>query len=833
MAGNTSVLEAMVQTVWHASWQASAFALVVVAVVSLLRRRLSPAGRYSLWALVLVRLLLPFAPPARWSPFNVPRWLSSPVAVVEPAARRSADPPRSDPFPVRTEEARAAEPARAVAPVSEAATVRARTPVPAPPVPMPMTVRQLASRVWLLGVVVMSVVMARRIGRLRRSMRTWRRVADPEVLELLDECAHRLGVDGRVRLEVAPDVRGPAVVGVLGPRIVLPESVLAGFGRDQLEVILLHELAHVRRRDPAVHLLMMTARLLHWFNPIAWFALARMAAERENACDDVVIDALGRTCRKLYGETILHLVETLAEAPMVPGVVRFFGSRRRLRARLESIVRETRPTARGRRLATWLVLLLGLLGLTDAVSPSRPARGDHPRPARAQSLAPAGVDEAKSEPATEPAEVRVVGPDGRFSTPRVPPGRGSDFEFRISADGAKRLSFASSHPELVRFFEVGPVAASDLREGVRGVDLPPPATVEILLKPGMGANGFFLGASGRYTVLPVLPDSQSGPVVASGPLTGPTWQATVPALAPGTYRVSADTEPRAGDAKLSARPARTGRYRAMKEVRLKAGERRSVVFEPPVLHQHVWRGDRSATITIRPFGRPMLGLEEYEVWYTQGRLGDLPVARGTLGPTGQIVLEKIAPSGGDPARGHYGVSVGGEYLGNFRVEDQPARQSFSFRMPPRAGDLAPETTVQDPASGRPVRLGDFRGRIVFVEFWATWSGPCQPAVQTLVETARSRAESWRDDVILVAVSIDPDPEPLRRAIQQQGASPLRHLWSPGSLSDPGESASRAYAVHAVPTAFLVGRDGTIVWRGHPQEIHLEQRIEELRARERP
>ncbi len=94
---------------------------------------------------------------------------------------------------------------------------------------------------------------------------------------------------------------------------------------------------------------MTAARVLHWFNPIAWLALSRMAAEREQACDDVVIDVLGPSSRQLYGETMLRLLERLVVRPMVPGVVHFFGSRRRLRTRLESLTRPGGSPVAGRR----------------------------------------------------------------------------------------------------------------------------------------------------------------------------------------------------------------------------------------------------------------------------------------------------------------------------------------------------------------------------------------------------------------------------------------------------------------------------------------------------
>jgi hypothetical protein len=219
-------------------------------------------------------------------------------------------------------------------------------------------------------------------------------------------CRDRLGLRQSVRLCAAPDGTGPAVLGAWRPRIVLPQAILEDFGCDQFEAILLHELAHIRRRDVVIHWLMIAARVLHWFNPIAWLALSRMAAERELACDDVVIDVLGASSRRLYGETMLCLLERRLVRPAIPGVVHFFGSRRRLRTRLASLTR-SRNRERGLKLVR-IALLLGLavFGLSDSLRSKATARSRDPIEAT-QSAS----DDARlgAKPAEDPAEVRLQG----------------------------------------------------------------------------------------------------------------------------------------------------------------------------------------------------------------------------------------------------------------------------------------------------------------------------------------------------------------------------------------------------------------------------------------
>jgi thiol-disulfide isomerase/thioredoxin len=220
------------------------------------------------------------------------------------------------------------------------------------------------------------------------------------------------------------------------------------------------------------------------------------------------------------------------------------------------------------------------------------------------------------------------------------------------------------------------------------------------------------------------------------------------------------------------------------------------------------------------------------VSYVLPNYGLVSVARGKLGAEGTIALDNIAPSGTSPSGGQYWVEVASENLGQFRVKDEPGRQEFPLRMPPRAGDLADGDTAQDLESGQPVRIADFRGRVVFLEFWATWCGPCREPMQRLNELAKRRGASWRDDVALVAIGTDNDREVLRRHVRQNGHSAIRHLWSPQDQAEKPGSAYGAYSISGVPTAFLIGRDGRILWRGHPASIELERKIEELIARRR-
>ena len=152
--------------------------------------------------------------------------------------------------------------------------------------------QSLALPVWLLGVALFSVRLAwgsRQVARLRRSGEP----ADDTVLSMAKNLARRLGLNGPVRLLISSLADGPSVVGWLRPVILLPAATLAGLTPEQLETILAHELAHIRRYDYLVNVLQMVAEALLFYHPAVWWISSRIRDERELCCDDIAVSVCG------------------------------------------------------------------------------------------------------------------------------------------------------------------------------------------------------------------------------------------------------------------------------------------------------------------------------------------------------------------------------------------------------------------------------------------------------------------------------------------------------------------------------------------------------------
>jgi carboxyl-terminal processing protease len=106
----------------------------------------------------------------------------------------------------------------------------------------------------------------------------------------LADWMNQLGMRGSVRLLVSETRAMPMTWGIWQRTILLPESA-ADWSSDRLRIVLLHELAHVQRRDCLTQLLAQLARAAYWFNPFSWLAVRQLSMLQEQACDDLVLNA--------------------------------------------------------------------------------------------------------------------------------------------------------------------------------------------------------------------------------------------------------------------------------------------------------------------------------------------------------------------------------------------------------------------------------------------------------------------------------------------------------------------------------------------------------------
>ncbi len=163
---------------------------------------------------------------------------------------------------------------------------------------------------YILGVLLMLLRLTLSIRHLYLIRYKHIRLPDGDMMEHLDLLAEQMGL-GKVKMFYSTYLHTPVMMGFIKPVILLPVAVMSQLSTDQLEAILLHELAHIKRHDYLVNILQTFIETVLFFNPIIWIISSSIRRERENCCDDLV---LAHTNEPLHYAHALSLLEAGKQA---------------------------------------------------------------------------------------------------------------------------------------------------------------------------------------------------------------------------------------------------------------------------------------------------------------------------------------------------------------------------------------------------------------------------------------------------------------------------------------------------------------------------------------
>jgi len=380
MPGIAQISGRLVDSLLQTSWQAALVVGTVLLAQWIFHRQVSPRWRYALWGLVVLRLLMPALPASRFSIFNLSRAQSRQPAAVDFVRTDVAALARGEPLPVM--------------PLNASETPRMR--------PIIWDWRLIAAIVWLAGALLLGAALLRAHARMGRRIARTGRPCDPRLATLLKQCKQQMGLDCTVELVVTDAVATPALMGLRRPRLLLPSDLPRTLSEIELRFVFLHELAHLKCRDIAADWLLALLRLIHWFNPVIWLALARCRADRELARDAMVLSVTGRQQGQSYGQTILRLVERLGHPEPAIGAVGVVETRRQLKRRIQMIAQFRPNMTRDAVLAITLLLVVGFATLTGRSAqqdgsapmlPSAPTTAPSPRQAALEAALNQKLDE--------------------------------------------------------------------------------------------------------------------------------------------------------------------------------------------------------------------------------------------------------------------------------------------------------------------------------------------------------------------------------------------------------------------------------------------------------
>jgi beta-lactamase regulating signal transducer with metallopeptidase domain len=358
-------------------------AAVVAVAVALLCRRLRPrpAVAHALWLVVLLKLLAPPLPAWPW-PTSAPQPIveQAPRPPPEPQAEEPAAPPLPEPIVLAPPSDPVDDPAPPLesdpVPVVEESpsspAVTEEPPAIATPSAWWPDVSAVLVSVWIGGAVLMTLWQLLRIARFRRQVAHGVKAPVP-LTALVSDTAAQLGVRAPPVL-VVPGLASPVVWGFGRARLLWPAALLGQLSPDSERAAVIHELAHLRRRDHWVGWLQLIAGCVWWWSPLFWLVRRQLGRAAESACDAWVIETLPRA-RRAYAEALLAVCELVSRRAAPAPALGMGGLRQEIERRLTMIMRESVPSRAPVRALFGVVLLalIALPGFTDGQPPA-PAR---------------------------------------------------------------------------------------------------------------------------------------------------------------------------------------------------------------------------------------------------------------------------------------------------------------------------------------------------------------------------------------------------------------------------------------------------------------------------
>jgi bla regulator protein blaR1 len=218
----------------------------------------------------------------------------------------------------------------------------------------------LVVSIWLMGFILFSM---RFIGGVLYVQRL--RTIDIKPLDdlwnlRLNGLSNKIGINKSIHIFESVKVKVPVALGYLKPMILLPVGMLSGLPQDQVEAIVIHELAHIKRYDFLLNLFQTIIETLFFFHPVVWWITSLLKNERENCCDDLTLKLCGGSL--VYFKALYNLQQIYSEESEF--VLAAIGKRNQLFRRINRMNSNNRTTSYGVKFAVFACVLIILAAVS-------------------------------------------------------------------------------------------------------------------------------------------------------------------------------------------------------------------------------------------------------------------------------------------------------------------------------------------------------------------------------------------------------------------------------------------------------------------------------------
>ncbi len=221
-----------------------------------------------------------------------------------------------------------------------------------------LEIEQALLYLWISGVIVFGIFVLMKNLNFWMIIKSRPLLIDQNLLDLLEECKRRMKIHTVLGVVITDRVKCPALFGYIRPRLLLPEGTLEKLNHQELTYVFMHELGHLKRHDIGVSWLLSIMQVIHWFNPLVWFAIYQMRVDQESACDASALSRIRYNQTAEYGQAIIGFLEKFCQNRQLPALAGIMESKSQMKRRIAMITNYKRLT----RLTT-IVALVSLISI--------------------------------------------------------------------------------------------------------------------------------------------------------------------------------------------------------------------------------------------------------------------------------------------------------------------------------------------------------------------------------------------------------------------------------------------------------------------------------------
>ena len=363
-------LEELFKLILLSSAMGSVVALLIISIRTIFAKQLNAHWGYYIWFLLIVRLILPLAPESPMSLFNV--FVSSNIETVIPVEYNRLNIESNNQITHPNGEKQNEEMLHKETHYTENFSSEKFDMVENAQVNALQSNKSslwlVLTGIWLAGAIILALYTLIVNLKLLISLKNKPSCSSKNIIAIWNDCKQKMNINYSIPVIVHSQIKTPTIFSFFKPKLILPVNIVDNFSEDEIKYVFLHELAHVKRLDILTNWLMVIVQILHWFNPVIWYALYKMKQDCEISCDATVLSYINEEEHSKYGMTIINILEMFSNPSLIPGTSSIIKSNSGIKRRITMITKFKKHSLKVTAVAICIFLAMGLVALTNPVT---------------------------------------------------------------------------------------------------------------------------------------------------------------------------------------------------------------------------------------------------------------------------------------------------------------------------------------------------------------------------------------------------------------------------------------------------------------------------------